>query len=155
MTKRLPYPLFRYDEELVLKVPVSLWVAMGFLVRHFVLLGVTFLPRTGDMTEYLRDLVDPIFLLSDLPAVIVLLAALRRRSAAARPVRLVWSRGRALLGASAVLYLGFLAVKLASAARPLAVSINEAVIASGLAHVLIIAYLARSRLVRDVFAQFP
>jgi hypothetical protein len=155
MSAPTPYPAFRYDEDLVLKVPLALWLSILFLVRHFLLLGVTFIPGTGDMTDYLRDLVEPLFLASDAPAAAVLLAAVRRRSSASRPIRALWAQGRTLLAISAASYLVVLGAALAVSARPLALSVNEFLIASVFVHTLILVFLARSRLIKDVFAAFP
>lgn len=149
------YRAHRYDEHLVLRVPPLLWLVMVILVRHFLLVLLTFIPRTGDAMTYLRDLVDPLFLISDLPAAVVLFAGVRRRPGAPDWIRNLWSKGRTLLSASALLYLAILIVNLAASGRHIDRAINEAVIFSVLLHLLIITYLARSRLVRDVFRQFP
>jgi hypothetical protein len=53
---RTTYPSFRYDQALVLEVPQTLWLVMVFLVRHLLLLGLTFMPRSGSAMSYLRDL---------------------------------------------------------------------------------------------------
>jgi hypothetical protein len=155
MSRRPTYPSFRYDPGLVLKVPPTLWLLMLFLVRHFVLVGLTFTPRGGSTVSYLRDLVSPLFLVSDLPALLVLVAAARRRAGATRPIRALWSRGRVLLGASAVLYLVLLAASLWASGQPLDLAVNEAVVASVCAHLLVLVYLVRSRLAKDVFEDFP
>lgn len=38
------YPPERYSDDLILRVPPVLWLVMLFLVRHLILLGITFLP---------------------------------------------------------------------------------------------------------------
>jgi len=151
----LPHPAHRYDEDLHLKVPLLLWLAMVFLVRHFLLLGITFLPTTGEEIKILRNLVHPLYLLSDLPAVLVLFVAMRRRPECANWGRRVWHRGRWLLGVSAAGYLVFLALNIVHTGRPLRLAVNELILLSVLLHVSIIIYLARSGLLRDLFRDFP
>jgi len=149
------YPAHRYDEHVVLKIPPLLWLAMLFLVRHSVLLLLTFLPRTGETMTYLRDFVDPLFLFADLPAGIVLFAAARRKPGMPGWICALWRHGRLLLATSSLLYLLLLMASLVFSARPLRLAVNEALILSLLSNLVILAYLARAPLVRDVFAQFP
>ena len=155
MTQPHTYLARRYDEQLVLKVPPLLLLVMVFLVRHVFLVLLSFLPRTGDAMTYLRDLVDPLFLLSDLPAALVLLAVLLRKAGSPAWLQTLWHKGQSLLTIAALLYIAILAVLLTRSVRPLVQSINEAIILSVLLHVAIIFYLVRSTLIRDVFADFP
>ena len=155
MKQHPTYPAHRYDEHLVLKVPPLLWLTMLFLVRHVILIFLSYLPRTGDAMTYLRDLVDPLFLLSDLPAALVLFAAVRRKPGAMDWICAIWRNGRPLLATAALLYLVLLAVTLMTSARSLLSVVNEALILSVFLHLAIIAYLKRSPLVRGVFAEFP
>ncbi len=69
----LRYPLERYTDDLVLRVPPVLWLVMLFLVRHLILLGITFLPTMGREVEMLRALVRPWYLPADLLALPVLI----------------------------------------------------------------------------------
>ena len=154
--KQLPaYPVDRYDEHLVLKIPTLLWFVMLFLVRHAILVLLSFLPRTADAMTYLRDLVDPLFLLADVPAAVVLFAAVRRKPGVPGWIPALWQRGRPLLASSALLYLLLLIASLATSARPLLPTVNEALILSILLNLAIFAWLVRSPLVKDVFADFP
>ncbi|MGB5832050.1 MAG: DUF2919 family protein, partial [Thiohalocapsa sp.] len=77
--KRLRHHPERYDEHLALKVPVTLWLILAFLVRHLILLAITFMPTTGQEIIVLRDLIQPEYLVADALALPVLLVAARRR----------------------------------------------------------------------------
>lgn len=151
----LRYPPERYDEYLVLRVPVLLWVTMVFLIRHLLLLGITFLPTTGEEITVLRQLIQPLYLAADLLALPVLVAAVRRRPRAARWMRRLWPAGRALLMLSAALYLVLLTAQLAGAEARLTDTIDEATILSAFLNAAVIAYLWRSPLVKDLFRQWP
>ncbi len=151
----LAHPAHSYNEDLHLKVPLMLWLAMVFLVRHFLLLGITFLPTTGEEIKILRELVHPLYLLSDLPAGLVLFVAMRRRPECADWGRRVWRLAPWLLGSSAAGYLAFLSLNLFLTGRPLYLSINELILLSILLHLGILGYLSRSRLLRDLFRDFP
>ena len=88
MPKR--YPAHYYDDQLVLRVPAALWLAMLFLVRDLALLAVTFVPRSGQAINVLRELVQPIDIAADLPALVVLVIALRRKPDSPGWMRRVW-----------------------------------------------------------------
>jgi hypothetical protein len=145
----------QYNDDLSLRPPWSLWVILAYCVRHalFILLG--FLPTTGDTLDYLRDGVEPAFLIVNALALSVLIAALRRRKEAGKTVRTIWRQGRWLLmTALAVdvmlsLYFGTSVLAGSFPDRGLLIVIQIA-IAIGM-----LFYLARSRLVADVFHSFP
>lgn len=152
---RLKYEPERYDDHLCLRVPLMLWLSLVFLVRHLLLLGITFLPTTGEEITLLRELIRPQYLLADLVALPVLIAALRRRPRAPGWMPRIWSIGRPLLILSAALYLLLLGATLLSAGRPLTATLNEVALVSALLSLAISAYLLRSHLARDLFAQWP
>lgn len=149
------YPAHCYTDDLVLRVPPALWLVMLFLVRHLVLLGITFLPTMGQEVLPLRDLVQPQYLIADLIALPVLIAAARRRPEAGRAWRSVWPLGRTLLTASALVFPVLAIGRLLTTARPLALGIDGPLLASLLASLAVVAYLWRSPLARDVFREFP
>jgi hypothetical protein len=151
----LPYHPNDYDEHLTLKVPRLLWLVIAFLLRHLLLLGITFLPTTGEEITVLRDLIRPEFLAADLLALPVAIVAARRRPQAANWMRRLWPFGRLLLTLSALLYLALLVAGIATGGAPLIRAVNEAVLISALLNLAVIAYLWRSPLVRDLFREFP
>lgn len=144
-----------YDEHLTLKVPLALWLVLGFLLRHILLLGITFMPTTGEEITALRDLIRPAYLAADLLALPVAVVAARRRPRAPDWMRRLWPHGRALLTASALLYLALLSMDVITSGRALIKAVDEAVLISALLNLAVIAYLWRSVLARDVFGEFP
>lgn len=149
------YPAGYYDDDLVLKVPLLLWAAMVFLVRHVLFLGLTFLPRVGDAMSYLRDIVEPVFLLADALAAPVLLVALRRKPGSPAWMRGLWRQGRILLSGSALAYLGLWLANLGIAHNWHLSTLNEALLVSVALDLVFLTFLATSALVRDVFRDFP
>ncbi|ESQ15761.1 MAG: DUF2919 domain-containing protein [Thiohalocapsa sp. PB-PSB1] len=149
------YDPSHYDEHLNLKVPFALWLVLAFLLRHLLLLGITFLPTTGEEINFLRDLIHPVYLACDLIALPVAIVAIRRRPGASPWMRRLWSIGRTLLSISALLYLVLLAGRIGLSGEPLTTAIDELTLISALLHLAIIVYLWRSPLVRDLFREFP
>ncbi len=151
----MQYDPSRYDEHLSLKVPITLWLVLAFLLRHLLLLGITFLPTTGEEIRVLRDLIRPAYLAADLLALPVAVVAAYRRPQAPDWMCRLWRLGRPLLSASALLYLILLAAHLATSGMPLIQVVDEAVLISALVNLAVIAYLWRSPLLRDLFREFP
>lgn len=150
-----PYPPDRYNDDLILRVPPALWVVMFFLVRHVILLGITFLPTMGEEVLMLRSLVRPWYLPADLLALPVLIAAARRRPEAGTILRLAWSRGAALLTLSALAFPILALARLVASGRPLSTGLDAPLLVAILGSLGVIAYLRRSPLARDAFRDFP
>lgn len=144
-----------YDDNLVLRVPPMLWLAMLFLVRHPILIGITFLPTSGDTLEYLRSLVEPISLAADLPALVVLITATRRRPEAGAITRAIWAKGRWLLAASAILDGALGTHALLTAGPHQSMITGQIIVATLVMDLWIVIWLASARLMRDLFADFP
>jgi hypothetical protein len=153
--RRAQYGSHRYDDDLLLKAPMLLWLTMVFLVRHILLLGMTFLPTTGEEIEIFRTLVRPEFLLADLPAAAVMLAGFRRRRPCPDWVRRIWRLGREFLSVSVVLYIALVARALSASGEPLRQAIDEPLLISLLLCLAAVAYLWRSPLVADVLRDCP
>ncbi len=149
------YPIRRYTDDLVLRVPPALWLAMLFLTRHIALLGITFLPTMGQEVLVLRGLIRPEYLVADLVALPVLIAAARRRREAGRFWRAIWPWGRVLLMCSALSFPVIAIGGLLTSGRPLALGIDGPLLAGLLASLAVVVYLCRSPLVRDCFREFP
>lgn len=145
----------RYDEYLTLKVPLTLWLTLAFLLRHLLFLGITFMPTTGPEITLLRELIRPQYLIADLIALPVLVVAMRRRPQAPDWMRTLWPVGRSLLMLSVLVYLILLAWTLLSSGQRLAFVIDESVLISVLINIGVLLYLTRSALVRDLFREFP
>ncbi|WP_296809305.1 DUF2919 family protein [Thiocapsa sp.] len=153
--RRPRYASHRYDDDLLLKVSILLWLALVFLVRHLLLLGITFLPTTGEEIDVLRTLVRPEFVLADLPAALVMAAGFRRRRPCPDWVRRVWRRAREILTLSILMYLGLLVAALVGSSLPLRDAIDEPLLVSLLLSLAVAFYLWRSRLVADVVRDCP
>jgi hypothetical protein len=153
--RRPRYPSHRYDDDLLLKTPFLLWLTLAFLVRHLLLLGITFLPTTGEEIEVMRNLVRPELLFADLPAALVMAAGLRRRRPCPDWVRRIWQRAREILTLSLIIYLGVLLALFGGSSVPLRDAIDEPLLVSLLLSLAVAAYLWRSRLVADVVRDCP
>ena len=96
----LPYHPDAYDEHFALRIPPALWALMIYAVHAEALLLLGHLPQGGAELAFLLDYVRVGDLLASLPAVAVVIAALRRRPEAGRVLRALWSVGAWLLSAS-------------------------------------------------------
>jgi hypothetical protein len=149
------YSAHRYDDDLLLKTPPLLWLAMVFLVRHVLLLGITFLPTTGPEIAALRAWVRPEDLLAALPALPVLLVALRRRRPCAAWMASLWQRGREVLTLSVLLDLLLVLPLPWTGVGLLERPFDEAALIAVLMCLAVLGYLWRSPLVADVFDDCP
>lgn len=153
--RRPRYASHCYDDDLLLRAPILLWLTLVFLVRHLLLLGITFLPTTGEEIAVLRNLVRPEFVFADLPAALVMAAGFRRRRPCRDWVRRIWRRAREILTLSCLMYLGLLVAALAGSSLPLRDAIDEPLLVSLLMSLAVAVYLWRSRLVADVVRDCP
>lgn len=157
MTRQLEYRPQDFTEDGVLSVGFLLWAVMVFLSRHLLLLvfgAVTSLvgSRFGlDSSGLVTLYSSPWFLLADLPAVVVLVAAMRRDRQAGRLIRGLWRHGRWLLVISAGLDLALL-IALGTLTRA---DINVLHILGGIFDSYVLLYLIRSAWARARFADFP
>lgn len=142
----------RYD---VLRPNWLFWLVAVFLSRHLLLLfllGVSH-GRTGGgpANPALGALIDPLFFVSDIPALAVLAALCARLPSGGKAVRCLWRNGRVLMLTSCALYLVLLFRQLGldvAAYHP----VTWCMIALT---VLVAAVLARSEYLEDLFAGFP
>jgi len=152
----LKYSTFHYDENLLLKVPPLLWLSILYGIRHFFIVGAAVLMPMDIVTiPWINFQTSPYFMLTDLPAVFVLLAIGHRVPDGLSLMRRIWMHGRWLLISS---YMAGIAVF---------TYVNKEVMTDpgswdfldGLFVVIIdfafVGYLLRSELVRDVFKDFP
>ncbi|MDJ0807814.1 MAG: DUF2919 family protein [Gammaproteobacteria bacterium] len=157
MTKQLLYRPQDFTEDGVLRIGFLLWAVLVFLNRHLILLlfgAVTSFVggRFGLDSSGLNALYsNPWFLLSGLPAVAVLIAALRRDRKAGGIIRRLWRHGRWLLLISAGVDL-LLLITLGMLTRA---DINLLHILGGVLDSYVLLYLYRSAWVRVRFADFP
>ena len=156
---RLPgaYPLTEYTDDGVLKVPVTLWIAIVYLCRQPVIVLVVGISsfvasRRGVNFSGLDALSgDPLIMLASVPALCVLAAGLRRAPATGEWARWIWRRGRLLLALS---ILADLVVHyLEAPSRVVQVSLLD--FAPAIVDLYLLVYLARSTRAADTFRGFP
>jgi hypothetical protein len=154
MTRRpVEYDLSDYHDDGTLRVSVSIIAMVLFLSRHVLLIfmgGVsTFKGAEVSGVEGLYS--HPMLLLASIPALLVLIAMLRRVATGGTLPRAIWRAGRWLLCIAAVLDVA-LTLFLADF-RANRISVQHVAVMIGDAFVLL--YLLRSQRVRDTFADFP
>ncbi|MDA1091430.1 MAG: DUF2919 family protein [Proteobacteria bacterium] len=153
--KTFKYDYLRYNVDGVLRPNWPLILSLVFLCRHILLLfmigAMSFKrgPRQG--TEYLIDFLSPVYNITDiLPLALLLVIGLRSPKAKALP-RLIWKHGRWLMLFSITLFLALFGYR-----TQLALStygpVEWAVIA---ANGLIAFYIWTSPFIRDLFNEFP
>lgn len=154
-TRRTDYPASAYDDQLVLRPPLGVWVTLAYLLRPIIVL-VASVTNKADRVGLL-NLVYPdrqwavAHVLAALPAIAVALAYTRRDPSASTTVRWIWHHGRALLTASLALNVLFLLYPaLTEHARLVTSALIQTTVCALLAY-----YLFRSPQVADAFADFP
>ena len=142
----------RYDRFLRLKVPPLLWLVMGYGLRHFVALFPIVRLAGGTGMELLNDWR---LMASDVLVVLVLYAAGFRVPETGRLMREVWHRGREVL----LLAYGLAMLVLMTTHWDHLSNVIDyrfpPLVALLTIDLAIFAYLFRSKLLRDVFADFP
>jgi len=149
------YHYLSYNRYDVLRPSARFWIVALFLSRHLVLLiflGVSH-GKTGGgpPNPAVAALIDPLFFISDVPALALLCTLGARLPASGRPARFLWRNGRLLLLASCVLYVGLLSWQ----QGPDLAGWHPVTWGMAAATVLVAAYVLLSRYLRDLFAQFP
>lgn len=105
------FPLGRYNRYGVLRINLTTVLAILFLSRHvltFVILGIALSRAHPSSRDAFSGLFEPIFMLTDIPALFVLLAAISRHPKSGKTLRVIWRFGAWLLLGSAATYLGLL-----------------------------------------------
>ena len=152
----LKYSADHYDEGFLLKVPSLLWLAILYGIRHYFIVGAAFLMPMDIVTlPWINMQSNAYFMLTDVPAALVLLAIGHRTPEGLQIMRTVWKNGRWLLVLS---YLAGIAL-FAYANRETLADPDAWDFGAGLAVLVIdfacLAYLLGSGLVRDVFRDVP
>jgi len=145
-----------FDDEMCLKPPSLLWLAVIYLSRGVVLpIGIGIGHFAGvDDTAFgsLRSLWSVEALLPALLALPVLYALFRRAPSAGRTTRWLWRHGRIFLALSAGLDIALSLFQLATSRLG-----GDPIITGGAASVdlYFLAYILMARRVRDTFSDFP
>jgi len=153
----------RIDERLldvnahgVLRVPAELWLAVIFLMRHWVLMMVVAViaRRSQEAFTLLGGDFGWAVLAIEVPAFVMALLLVRRRPEAGRLVRTLWPLARYLAALTAVLHIAYVVWYLLQSSYWL--PWPELFLASSaLIDVAIVAALFRSSHIRQVFEEFP
>lgn len=152
---KLAYPPEEYTEDLVLQIPLLLWLVILFANHALVLFLLGNMPGTAGHMSYFLSFVNPIDMLFSAPALAVLLAAGFRRPSSGAIFRRIWRWGASLLALALALQLATHGLTVAGvlhggrpASSPLP-AIFMAIEVFGLAVVL------GMKRVRDTFLEFP
>ena len=151
------YHYRRYNEFDVLKVNLPTLATVLFFGRHVLGLFIIGMALRGgrsgstDSGDAFSGLFEPIYMLSDIPALLLLIAVLARHPKSGKVVRYIWRAGPYLLLLSAGLYFGLLVdqMGLALSTYGWAVWLSMAFTVAGLVYVFAAPYA------RDLFRQFP
>jgi len=152
----LKYSTFHYDENLLLKVPPLLWLSILYGIRHFFIVGATVLMPMDVVTiPWINFQTSPFFMLTDLPAVLVLLAIGHRIPNAISFMRWVWMHGRWLLVSSHMAGIAlFTYVNKEVMTDPSSWGFPDGMLVVIIDSVFV-GFLLLSERVRDVFKDFP
>ncbi len=162
-TMNLDYDYRRYNQYDVLRPHWGFWLTTLFLVRHtvgFVLVSMSGSGIGGRGGGAGRDaidlggvmsLIEPIYMIADIPALALLYALGSRQPKSGAAIRWVWRAGRWLIITSVAAYLVlFLLTNGLDAA-----SFGPAAWVSLALSVLVIGYVSKSGYLTDMFGQFP
>jgi len=152
----LKYDAHHYDDFLKLKISASLWFFLLYGVRHFFFVAaLKLMPNDVGSIDWINAQANLLFMITDIPAAIVLLAIGHRLPDAFAIIRWVWAHGKIVLISS---YLFSIA---------LFIYLNQALIQGGdidklflaaavlIPDVLIIGLIIKSELIKDIFSEFP
>ena len=149
------YDYLSYNRHDVLRPNLIFWALAIFLSRHLVLLlflGVSHgKGGGGPANPAVAALIDPLFFISDVPALTLLCALGGRLPGGGGLARVLWHNGRVLLLGSCALYLGLLVWQEGTdpaTYHPVTWTMIALTILAG-------AYISLSRYLKDMFAQFP
>jgi hypothetical protein len=149
------YDHTRYDRYDVLRPNWAFWAMVLFLSRHLIfllLLGVSHgRGAGGPANPSLGALIEPIYFISDIPALVLAYVAGNRVPAAGNALRFLWHNGRAILILSIVTYLGLMVFKLGTGVF----DFHLLTVAIIVINLVILAALLTNGYFRDLFDQFP
>lgn len=152
----LKYNARHYDADLKLKVPLLLWLALLFGVRHFFLVALAgLMPSESETTAWVGLQAHYELLACNLPALLVLLATGHRIPDAMPVMRWIWRHGRLLVALSYISTMaGFCLLNRALLANPASDGFGVALFILATDMFMMTAVL-RSELLKDLFLEFP
>jgi DUF2919 family protein len=151
------YPASHYDDQMCLKPPVLLWVAVLYLSRALTLPIAMALGHFAGVDEkaitLFRGFWSADALIPSAIAAVILYALVRRLPTASPQVRRIWAHGRIILAVSAALDIALLAIALIRQGEINDQSIWALVAVAGDLYFLL--YILLARRVRQTFLEFP
>jgi hypothetical protein len=155
MPDHIRYDHTRYDRYDVLRPTWAFWVMVLFLSRHLVfllLLGISHgKGGSAPPNPSLGALIEPIYFISDIPALVLIYVAGNRVPGAGTALRFLWHNGRTILMLSIVTYFALMIFKLGAGVF----DFHLLTVAIVLLNLGILAALLTNQYFRDLFAQFP
>ena len=151
------YPASHYDDQMCLKPPFLLWVAVLYLSRAIALpiaMAIGHFAGVDDKAITLfRGIWSADALIPSAIAAVMLYTLVRRVPTASPQVRWIWAHGRSVLAASAILDVALLAIAMIKQGEINEQSIWSLIAAAGDLYFLI--YILAARRVRHAFLEFP
>lgn len=139
----------------VLNVPMTLWLGMAFLSRHWILLIATLASRrSAETIQLAAGSLSWIPLLLELPVLLLMFAGFSRHPTAGYFLRQVWRYGRYILGFTAIVNIALVSWLLWQ--TDVWRRWPELFLAScALLDIAIILGVFRSDYIKQIFAEFP
>ncbi len=157
----MTYDYRRYNQHDVLKPHWGFWLTILFLSRHvigFILVAMSGRGggRVGVGKEAIdlgsvMSLIEPIYMIADIPALVLLYALGARLPKSGAAVRWVWDAGRWLILASIAIYLTLFALTRGVDVE----TFGRATWVSLALSALVVTYVLGSKFMKDLFGQFP
>lgn len=150
--EKFKYDFLEYNKYLVLKPNLSLKIILFFLCKEtlFVVFFLAFSFR-GDDSSIMKHLLEPSLMLSNIPALIVLITIFYRKPGAGQMVKNLWKYGRELLFLSSLLGLAVIFQKVGFSLENYSFLAVFFILGYSAAFV----YLLFSEQTRDLFREFP
>lgn len=149
------YHYLRYNQYGVLRPNWLVKLILLFLCRHLLLLlafgAMNFKGKAGPEMEHLLPLLDRAFIITDIPALMVLFVMGTRQPNASAVNRWIWRHGRYLILGSIGVFFLIIGVRHGVNQTPLE-AVEWAVIAVNIAAAI---YIGKSAYIGDLFAEFP
>jgi DUF2919 family protein len=155
--KNTSYDFTRYNHHGVLRVNWMLWLVLLYMTRHTLLLAfLVFAASRGPADGGIGSLVisalfEPVYMISDLPALALVIALGARVPQAGKTVRAIWRHGKhIILDSIAVYFVLFLWKHWGEIGR-----FDPLLWGNILVNLAIAALVTRSRYLTDLFDEFP
>lgn len=152
------YSISSYDRHNLLRVSFGLLAVMLYSIRHLLMVLAVYNPNPKFAAlAYMKEMATPVYMATDLPALMVLFAWLYRRPDVKMWAKIIWRNGRALLMLSAAWHFLVLAYSKGPSAIEAFLIRGDGLLVLGnlLLDLLVLSYLFLSLRVRDTFADFP